>query len=55
MTKEKYMEFMGNPANVCKCADCPENRREKSMSDFRLPCGQTMILCFTTSGWAALE
>ena len=40
MTKEKYMEFMTNPANVCKCAGCPENRDEKSMSDFRLPCGQ---------------
>ena len=40
MTREEYLAFMENPANVCNCADCPANRDEKSMIDFRLPCGQ---------------
>ena len=42
MTKEeeqKYIQFMNDPDNICKCEVCPENSGFDSWQN-RLPCGQ---------------
>lgn len=41
ITKEEYIAHMTNPANICKCEGCPDNKGCKNYSpDYKLPCGQ---------------
>lgn len=41
MAKNEYLAYMTEPANIRKCAECPENKGFENYSpDFKLPCGQ---------------